>query len=485
MKNPGCCRESRRAPSDLGGAGRDNADRERARRLSVGPRGATFADVAETAYLVLEREGVGIFGIPDTNSLNWSVQRRARSCGNSPSSSLGPPPSSISTIVDTSLLENDIRSYRFYYLNDSVHLPKSQQCPPNFIQTGGHLCKRLQSCARPLLSLQLPPPSCISSVPTCTRTSHLLAEMDKGKSNAFSLMAARRKEELKKYGDGPFARLSHKKSRKSAPEGPLLVCLLNRPFGLLIALSLISPSRRKSSLRGIEHLARNCPARLGDDFKGKLGADTSVQYKDLLIERDNLLAERDDLLAQWVKLAKENTYLGYEVHNEHVAGFKKGITQCFYFFEVPIDHEGYDVMKMVVDRQLVDVPLPTAQEERNEGSSCASYTCSRPPHSYSRGEISSKSDGKCCSLLATSTFIYVRDLPASASKGTRVVATSPRPFSCYRCSLSRCRYRCFLSRCHYCYRRRLLCRRVPWRPLTLLVPNFEYKFLVVFRVKSF
>ncbi|KOM33257.1 hypothetical protein LR48_Vigan01g281300 [Vigna angularis] len=99
MKNQGCCRESRRAPTGLGGAGRDSADRGSAGRLSVEPPGATFADVAETAYLVLEREGVGIFGIPDTISLNWSVQRRSRSCGNNPSSSLGLHPSSISTFV--------------------------------------------------------------------------------------------------------------------------------------------------------------------------------------------------------------------------------------------------------------------------------------------------------------------------------------------------------------------------------------------------
>ncbi|KOM32040.1 hypothetical protein LR48_Vigan01g159600 [Vigna angularis] len=99
MKNQGCCRESRRAPTDLGGAGRDSVDQGSAGRLSVGPPGATFADVAETAYLVLEREGVGIFGIPDTISLNWSVQRRARSCWNSPPSSLSLPPSSISTFV--------------------------------------------------------------------------------------------------------------------------------------------------------------------------------------------------------------------------------------------------------------------------------------------------------------------------------------------------------------------------------------------------
>ncbi|KOM58041.1 hypothetical protein LR48_Vigan11g107400 [Vigna angularis] len=59
---------------------------------------------ATYVYLTLKRKGVGIFGIPDTISLNWSVQRRARSCGNSPSSSLVLLPSSISTIVFTKAL---------------------------------------------------------------------------------------------------------------------------------------------------------------------------------------------------------------------------------------------------------------------------------------------------------------------------------------------------------------------------------------------
>ncbi|KOM37787.1 hypothetical protein LR48_Vigan03g116900 [Vigna angularis] len=44
-------------------------------------------------------DGFGIFGCPNTISLIWSSWRRARSCGNSPSSTLGLLPSSISTIV--------------------------------------------------------------------------------------------------------------------------------------------------------------------------------------------------------------------------------------------------------------------------------------------------------------------------------------------------------------------------------------------------
>lgn len=89
-----------------------------------------------------------------------------------------------------------------------------------------------------------------------------------------------------------------------------------------------------------------------------------IQNKDLLIERDNLLVVWDDLLAQRVKLVEENTYLGNEVYNEHVVGFEKGIVQYAYFFwSFDLDHEGYDVIKMVVNRQMMDVPLSTAQEE--------------------------------------------------------------------------------------------------------------------------
>lgn len=64
--------------------------------------------------------------------------------------------------------------------------------------------------------------------------------------------------------------------------------------------------------------------------------------------------ERDTLLANREKLAT----LGDKVCNEHVLGFKKGIAQCHYIFKVPLDHPSYDIMKTVVDGQLIDVPLP-------------------------------------------------------------------------------------------------------------------------------
>ncbi|KOM38699.1 hypothetical protein LR48_Vigan03g208100 [Vigna angularis] len=70
-------------------------------RLGAKQRGrqARFLLMWQTVYLTLKREGERIFGCPNTVSLNWSSWRRARSCGNSPSSSLGLLPSSISTIV--------------------------------------------------------------------------------------------------------------------------------------------------------------------------------------------------------------------------------------------------------------------------------------------------------------------------------------------------------------------------------------------------
>ncbi|KOM33266.1 hypothetical protein LR48_Vigan01g282200 [Vigna angularis] len=71
-------------------------------RLSPPPSGglsANFADRTDLSYLTQRCEELDIFGCPNTTSLIWSFWRRARSCGNSPSSSLGLLPSSISTIV--------------------------------------------------------------------------------------------------------------------------------------------------------------------------------------------------------------------------------------------------------------------------------------------------------------------------------------------------------------------------------------------------
>lgn len=62
-------------------------------------------------------------------------------------------------------------------------------------------------------------------------------------------------------------------------------------------------------------------------------------------------------------MIKENEYFGGEVYNEHIKGFHKGIEQCAHFFDVSTDYEGYEVMKMVDNGQLLDILDPTAQAD--------------------------------------------------------------------------------------------------------------------------
>lgn len=80
-------------------------------------------------------------------------------------------------------------------------------------------------------------------------------------------------------------------------------------------------------------------------------------------ERDNLLTGQDAFLTNREKLTLEKRFLCDEVYNEHVFDFEKGIRQCNYFFKVSLDHPGYDVMKTLVNGQLVDVPMLVATEE--------------------------------------------------------------------------------------------------------------------------
>lgn len=59
----------------------------------------------------------------------------------------------------------------------------------------------------------------------------------------------------------------------------------------------------------------------------------------------------------------ENKFLGEDICNEHLIGFEQGIAQCHYFFQVPLEHPEYDVMKVVVDGQLVAMSLPDDFED--------------------------------------------------------------------------------------------------------------------------
>lgn len=44
-----------------------------------------------------------------------------------------------------------------------------------------------------------------------------------------------------------------------------------------------------------------------------------------------------------------------EFCEERQRGFEQGIAQCHYFFQSPLEHEGFDIMKILVDGQLVDI----------------------------------------------------------------------------------------------------------------------------------
>lgn len=62
------------------------------------------------------------------------------------------------------------------------------------------------------------------------------------------------------------------------------------------------------------------------------------------------MSEKDALMGDSEKLMDENKFLGGEICNEHLLGYDNGIAQCHYFLRVPLNHPGYDIMKMLVNR---------------------------------------------------------------------------------------------------------------------------------------
>lgn len=117
------------------------------------------------------------------------------------------------------------------------------------------------------------------------------------------------------------------------------------------ALKTAEDEREKATttLNKVQNVARLLQ-RSNDDLKLDL-QKASAQNKNLMKERDALAADRK-------KLADEHKFLGEEVCNERFKGFEQGIAQCHYFFQVPLDYPEYDVMKEVVDGQLVTMSLP-------------------------------------------------------------------------------------------------------------------------------
>lgn len=87
----------------------------------------------------------------------------------------------------------------------------------------------------------------------------------------------------------------------------------------------------------------------------------SSQHKELVKERDAAIIERD-------KLTTENSALGDEVCEERQRGFEQGIAQCHYFFNTPLEHEGFDIMKVYVDDQLVKLSVPEPPEAETDSA---------------------------------------------------------------------------------------------------------------------
>lgn len=71
--------------------------------------------------------------------------------------------------------------------------------------------------------------------------------------------------------------------------------------------------------------------------KDKLNKD----YTAITTERDNLVADKVSLEDQVCK--------------ECELGFTQGIAQCHYFFKTPLEHPDFDIMKVFMNGELIDL----------------------------------------------------------------------------------------------------------------------------------
>ncbi|KOM37786.1 hypothetical protein LR48_Vigan03g116800 [Vigna angularis] len=116
--------------------------------------------------------------------------------------------------------------------------------------------------------------------------------------------------------------------------------------------------RHLGQARKKENMSRKC--RLAEIFAERSNEDLRLDLQRATGKNKDLVKERDALLSE--RLTIENNFLGDEICNEHLLGFEKGISEYHYFFKVPLDQPGYDIMKTLVDRQLVTMSLPAETE---------------------------------------------------------------------------------------------------------------------------
>ncbi|KOM41331.1 hypothetical protein LR48_Vigan04g152900 [Vigna angularis] len=119
------------------------------------------------------------------------------------------------------------------------------------------------------------------------------------------------------------------------------------------------------SVRIVECLQYNLNSKEENPFKGM----TVVEALDMAYELNVWPPRRIRTLSRrgmpWLPIRRsygQNKFLGEEICNECLLGFDQGIAQCHYFFQVLLDHLSYDIMKMVVDGQLVTMSFPDDAE---------------------------------------------------------------------------------------------------------------------------
>lgn len=68
------------------------------------------------------------------------------------------------------------------------------------------------------------------------------------------------------------------------------------------------------------------------------------------LAKDNtaLITERDNLAIDKISLEEQ-------VCKELELGFTQGIAQCHYFFKTPLEHPDFDIMKVFMNRELIDL----------------------------------------------------------------------------------------------------------------------------------
>lgn len=72
-------------------------------------------------------------------------------------------------------------------------------------------------------------------------------------------------------------------------------------------------------------------------------------------QHDKVSKERDAMEVERDKLVAENASLGDEICAERQLGFDQGVAQCHYFFQTPLTHPDFDIMKIYMDGKLVDL----------------------------------------------------------------------------------------------------------------------------------